>query len=82
MEKLARFRADPALVRVAVHRGRSGWWWACITSRDGTDERTFAATNTHPSKAIMTALERADTGGMAGIDLNMDRVYDHPMWKP
>lgn len=79
MKKLARFRADPSRVRVAIRR--SGETWTVSVSERGAEEGdpVHRATARSPSVATLRALGSALACGMQGIDLGMDWAYDHPM---
>jgi hypothetical protein len=79
--KLARFRADPAKVRVTVHRAEKGGgelgyqWWAEVSSRE-TGEVWARVWHEDANKAVMYALRRAS--GRDGVDLSMGCAYEHP----
>ncbi len=72
----ARFRADPARVRVAVRR-EGHHWYATVVPRDNSEQAT-TAWNPDPKVAVMCALRKANFLNYPGIDLGMDHVYDHP----
>lgn len=72
----ARFRANPARVRVGVRPMTDGWL-ATVATRKGAphEVRRTAAT---PCEAVDAALDAADAAGMDGVDLGMGWVYPHP----
>ncbi len=72
---LARFRADPAKVRVGVRRTEQGWYVRVISRSDG---RQHSAVDTGPRKALVRALRAAEAAGLPGIDLGMGWAYEHP----
>jgi hypothetical protein len=73
---LARFRADPRKVRVAIRRSGSEWV-ACVSNRASYGRR-FEAVATGPRKALVKALLLADADGLDGVDLSMGWAYEHP----
>ncbi len=76
MRYLTRFRADPALVRVAI-RHHKGLWYVSISSRPrgrGVIERMHKS----PTRALVLALRAAESVDFPGIDLGMGWSYDHP----
>jgi len=73
---LARFRADPRKVRVAIRRvGRE--WVVWISSR-ATPTRGCEGRATGPRKALAKALLAADAANLDGVDLSMGWAYEHP----
>lgn len=78
MRRLARFRADPSKVRVAIRPGIHGWY---VTVKELHGKRRIAAVINHdPSLAIDEALRLARVMGFAGINLHMMMTYEHPMF--
>lgn len=83
---LARFRADPTMLRVGVRllmKGpRKGKWFAIVQERHkrpGVRGRMAAwAFGTSPKKALVTALRAAKTGQLIGLDLDLQWAYPHP----
>ena len=78
---LARFRADPELVRVSIRR-EGDMWRAIVGERDeeaATVPRQWDL-SPDPKGAINGALRQARNANMPGIDLDMQWTYDHP-WK-
>lgn len=74
---LARFRANPGTVRVAIRRMPDGRrWCAFVTSRTTMD--ATEAYDADPATAIDAALTIAAEIGMPGIDLGMGWAYRHP----
>lgn len=73
---LARFRADPAKVRVAV-REESGLYRASVSPRDDSQSEVVIW-STRPEYAADRALQCAERTGMDGIDLGMGLEYRHP----
>lgn len=73
---LARFRADPKLVRVAVKRCGARWE-ASVGPHDMDPSKTYSEVSDTPYEAVFDALIAAD-GNVQGVDICMDRVYDHP----
>lgn len=76
---IARFRADPAKVRVRVQRVANEWFVTAVSRKHDA----FMVNNSHPDAglAVLHALHRAERAGMEGIDPDMDRAYDHPMYE-
>ncbi len=74
-DNLARFRADPAKIRVSIRRSR-GTWVVCVWSYQRA--AGAIAEEPDPKKATLSALKRAETRGFDGIDLGMGRAYPHP----
>lgn len=76
--KLARFRADPKKVRVAVRKMEDGF--ICTIGprvRDDEHPKRWAFGRTARS-AIFRALHDAERQGMPGIDMSMGWAYEHP----
>jgi len=73
---LARFRADPAVVRVAW-RNHDGLWLVTITTRDGHRGPVQKMARC-PLRAMAMALRSAEDFGIPGIDLGMQWSYRHP----
>ncbi len=71
----ARFRADPAKVRVRVRRCENGTHWSVEVSSGGM---AVYRADTGPRKALVRALRAAEAAGLPGIDLGMGRAYEHP----
>lgn len=74
MSRLARFRADPDKVRVAVRR-RGRHWLATVTSRSDEDE-CYEVVAANPAEAVFDAL--ADARHVPGVDIGMLWAYVHP----
>lgn len=76
---LARFRVDPARVRIGVRRTLDGWWLVTITSRESPFLMPVVSLHSiSPVKALVRALRRADNAKIPGIDLGMGWAYPHP----
>lgn len=73
---LARFRADPAKVRVSVRRSFTKWRVGVINRET---EYEIATYDQGPVRALDEVLVAAARAKMPGIDLGMDWAYDHPM---
>lgn len=76
MKKLARFRADPALIRVAI-RNAYPRWRATVCERK-YPLCSWSAYDVDPVKAVDKALAKAARAEADGIDLDMQWAYDHP----
>jgi hypothetical protein len=77
---LARFRADPGKVRVAIRREGSVWL-ATVSSLVTSSKcgiRRFVAYATGQRKALVRALRMAEAAGLEGVDLDMSWTYEHP----
>lgn len=75
---LARFRADPARVRVRV-RQSGGVYAATIESRDQAPAWSVMSRSVDPKRAVSRALAKAD--GLPGVDVGMECAYPHPFGK-
>src|SRR5580698_11376899 len=71
---IARFRANPEKVRVAVRRVGDEWE-ATVSIRDNP-HRVLKASSMYPERAVLTALRLA--AKWEGVDLDMQWAYDHP----
>ncbi len=77
-EMLARFRADPAKVRVAIVR-EGGGWRAAVSSRVcGTRADAWRAWAHEADRAIDVALHHAAEAQLDGVDLGMAWAFEHP----
>ena len=74
---LARFRADPAKVRVSVRRYGQRWLATVRAAKQPAVEWSRQAR--HPVIAVILALRAAERGGVKGVDLDMSCSYFHPM---
>lgn len=72
----ARFRADPAKVRVGV-RGHSTGYMITVESRTTTSHKVVRA-GWLLAEELTAALEEAERRGMPGIDVDMWWSYEHP----
>lgn len=79
VERYARFRADPAKVRVAL-RKEGDFWCATVSSRPRLRiaDKVHTASARSPQCAINDALHKASFAKLPGIDLDMDWAYTHP----
>jgi hypothetical protein len=75
LRRLARFRADPSKVRVAIRREGTEWL-VIIATR--SDDRLVARHGRSPIKTLVRTLRAAADMDMPGIDLAMSWAYDHP----
>ena len=75
-DSLARFRADPSKVRVAIRRDSLLGWVATVSCIMGMG--TFESCSAFPERAVDGALRQADLAGMEGVDLGMEWTYEHP----
>ncbi len=76
MERIARFRANPAKIRIAIRR-TDGMWRASVSRRiDSSCEFVYSAP--FPAEAIDLALGAAEAASVDGIDLGMGWAYRHP----
>jgi hypothetical protein len=73
VETLARFRADPHKVRVGVRRMMNGW-----SAYVRTNDRGCIESGSTPEIAIGKALAEANKCHMPGVDVLMERAYEHP----
>jgi hypothetical protein len=73
---IARFRANPAEVRVAIRRWQDQWLVTIEHRRYLRPPVTYA--HKKPGRAVTLALREAERQGMPGIDLAMDWAYEHP----
>lgn len=73
---LARFRANPHIVRVSIRRDDGGWAVAVQELRGY--RRIARAWNKSPAKAVVVAMRIAESECFGGIDMGMDWTYDHP----
>lgn len=73
---VARFRADPAKVRVGIRWVHDRWMVTVESRTDPTLQIT--ASRTDPEVAVTAALNTAYDFGIIGVDLGMCRTYDHP----
>ena len=74
-EYLARFRADPAKIRIGVRR--TGDVWTATIARRDTFEYAVAVGRT-AVRALVLAFQHAEAVGLKGIDRWMQWAYDHP----
>lgn len=74
---LTRFRADPSKVRVSVRRVLNGWS-VQVSSRVSSSPLYTVADRADASSALDAALDAADQLNIPGIDIGMDRAYEHP----
>lgn len=73
--RLARFRADPERVRIAIQPSGGGWS-ICIEPRGGGVRMLhWCRGPVHISDEL---LEQARDAGIAGIDVYMAWAYPHP----
>ena len=75
MSNLARFRADPSKVRVAIRKWGNGWFVRICSRTNPTCAAT--ATSNDPKAAINRALYLAESL-VEGIDID-GWTYQHPM---
>ena len=77
---LARFRADPELIRVSIRRILDkDQWLVTIASRDDEEnEEVFTCAATNPQFAINDVIQRAGEAKIPGIDFWMQKLYKHP----
>lgn len=75
--RLARFRANPGVVRVSI-RQAGDRWIAFVAPRDVTAGLSFYYNSSDPKCAVLKALQLAQRKGMPGIDLDLQWAYDHP----
>jgi hypothetical protein len=81
--RLARFRADPKKVRVAIRRQGDGVYFASIQQRcKGPLAPQTYGRDANPIIAVTLALEEAHSWQMDGVDVGCDWAYDHPWPKP
>lgn len=77
---LARFRADPAKVRVSIrylgYESMAPQWMAVIMNRESLIE-VYRIRKT-PEAALTEALEAASNRSLPGVDLDMQWTYPHP----
>jgi len=76
--RLARFRADPERVRVAVRRCGSEWMASVSTRNGGQGAIEYVAFGVLAEVAVMAALGMADDYSLDGVDFDMNWTYDHP----
>ena len=74
---VARFRADPTRIRVAVRPCAAGWY---AHVEDRATSRSWWATHAKPSTAVSRALRLAERDKQPGIDLAMQWTYPHPFY--
>lgn len=79
-EHLARFRADPSRIRVAVRK--VGDEWAVSIETRGRSKRRVRAQHRSPKRALVIALRKAEALGFDGMDLEMGWAYRHPQRSP
>jgi len=74
---LARFRANPARVRISVRR-EGDRFRAAVSSRiDEKFPHTFGYARSARA-AVLSALRRAKEVGLSGVDLELSWTYEHP----
>jgi len=73
---LARFRVDPAKVRVAIRR-HAGRWLVTISAREGGAVEWIGWKQV-PRSALLHALFTAERDGLDGVDLGKQWAYRHP----
>ena len=78
---LARFRADPELVRVGVRvvsrSGQNKMYQVTVSAKSGFYP-SVEIRSCNAVAAIGRALVAAEKAGIPGIDLGLQRAYDHP----
>ena len=72
----ARFRVDPAKVRVAIRR-HAGRWLVTISAREGSAVEWIGWKQV-PRSALLHALFTAERDGLDGVDLGKQWAYRHP----
>jgi hypothetical protein len=79
-QPLARFRADPAKVRVTVRRTVTPLLHVRYVVTIVETGSGFRVSGSHPvpRSAILRALLAAEAAGIEGIDLAMGSTYPHP----
>jgi hypothetical protein len=77
LASLARFRADPRRVRVAVRRFGS-CYLAMVRDRSCAYARSYEAAHVSAERAVILALEHAARSALSGVDLGMQWAYEHP----
>ncbi len=71
---LARFRADPSKVRIAVRRMPDGVWRVVVSSGG----HRVSGYHRIPLRALVLAWRGAVDQGLPGMDPGMGWAYDHP----
>lgn len=74
--RLARLRANPKRVRVAIRRMPDGRWLATVQSRE--DGRAVGCLHNVALRALARAIRSASDAKFPGVDLGMDWAYVHP----
>src|ERR1700734_2908896 len=75
---IARFRADPRKIRVAIRRD-GDHWRATVAYLNDPDNFFYVGWAVDPKSAINEAMGKAIRSYLDGIDKDMDHAYDHPM---